>query len=144
MRKVDQRFWDAMIIKAWNDFDTCNNLIERCYAEFGDAPYNLPLLRNTSMHGGVRSWVDSQLHLLSEKLWILPKNRQIELLDWLAHNKINCETYKKATRHIARARSAAKWSGMSMGRTIYEAKVYKEGASRMAQVNVVKPVRSKA
>ncbi len=144
MRKVDQRFWDAMIIKAWNDFDTCNNLMSRCYVEFGDLPYNLPLLRNKNLHGGVRSWVDLQLHSLSEKLWILPRNRQIELLDWMENNKLDCQEYKKSKRHSSEAKGAARRGGKSMGKAMYEMKIYKNQGSRMAQVNIVKPVRSKA
>lgn len=143
MRKVDQRFWDAMIIKAWNDFDTCDNLMARCHAEFGDLPYNLPLIRNKEMFGGVRSWVDLQLHSLSEKLWTLPKNRQVELLDWLSNNKLDCERYKKAARHRAQARSASNRATNAYKAFRLNSEIAGFMNSRMEQMNVVKPVRNK-
>jgi hypothetical protein len=144
MREVSQRFWDAMIIKAWHDFDHCNTLAVRCFHEFGDYPQNLPLLRNKNYHGTVRSWVDIELHSLSEKLWDLPKERHVELLNWLEKNKLDCVTHRTSKRHFAEAYGAARRGGKSMGKTLFEAKIYKEGHSRMAQVNVVKAVRSKA
>ena len=111
MREPSQRFWDAMIIKAWRDFKGTKDLYEQSIAEFGTAPWNLPLIRNKEMYGGVRAWVATQLPLLSEKLWILPKERHIELLDWLDKSKMDCEVSmakNKTVKYLSEARNALK------------------------------------
>ena len=111
MREPSQRFWDAMIIKAWRDFKTTQDLYEQSIAEFGKAPWNLPFVRNKEMYGGVRAWVASRLPLLSDKLWVLPKERHIELLDWLGKSKMDCETSmvkNKTLKYVSEARTAFK------------------------------------
>ena len=111
MREPSQRFWDAMIIKAWRDFKNTKDLHEQSVAEFGIAPWNLPLIRNKEMYGGVRAWVATRLPLLSEKLWILPKERHIELLDWLDKSKMDCEismAKNKTMKYLSDARTAFK------------------------------------
>jgi hypothetical protein len=111
MREPSQRFWDAMIIKAWRDFKSTKDLHEQSVAEFGIAPWNLPLIRNKEMYGGVRAWVAIRLPLLSEKLWVLPKERHIELLDWLDGNKMDCEVSmakNKTIKYLTEARAALK------------------------------------
>jgi hypothetical protein len=111
MREPSQRFWDAMIIKAWRDFKGTNELTKQCIAEFGTAPWNLPFVRNKELYGGVRAWVAIRLPLLSEKLWILPKERHIELLDWLDRSKMDCETNtakSKTIKYAKEARNACK------------------------------------
>ena len=111
MREPSQRFWDAMIIKAWRDFKTTQDLYKQSIAEFGKAPWNLPFVRNKEMYGGVRAWVASKLPLLSDKLWVLPKERHIELLDWLDKSKMDCETSmakNKTMKYVNEARTAFK------------------------------------
>ena len=111
MREPSQRFWDAMIIRAWRDFKGTNDLTKQCIAEFGAAPWNLPFVRNKELYGGVRAWVAVRLPLLSEKLWILPKERHIELLDWLDRSKMDCETStskNKTTKYASEASNACK------------------------------------
>jgi len=111
MREPSQRFWDAMIIKAWRDFKNTKDLYEQSIAEFGTAPWNLPLVRNKEMYGGVRAWVATRLPLLSEKLWVLPKERHIELLDWLDRSKMDCEismAKNKTMKYLSEARTAFK------------------------------------
>ena len=111
MREPSQRFWDAMIIKAWRDFKNTKDLYEQSIAEFGTAPWNLPLVRNKEMYGGVRAWVATRLPLLSEKLWVLPKERHIELLDWLDRSKMDCEismAKNKTMKYLIEARTAFK------------------------------------
>ena len=111
MREPSQRFWDAMIIKAWRDFKTTQDLYEQSIAEFGKAQWNLPFVRNKEMYGGVRAWVASRLPLLSDKLWVLPKERHIELLDWLDKSKMDCETSmakNKTMKYVNEARTAFK------------------------------------
>lgn len=144
MREVSQRFWDAMVIRAWKNFDSCKKLKEQSHYEFGDFPDNLPLIRVNNCYGGVRSWVAKELKPLSDMLWALPPSRYIELLDWLEHNKLDCATDKGAAKYAAEGLNARYKSGKKMAHAMYEAAIYKNQGSRMAQVNVVKPVRSKA
>jgi len=100
MREVTQRFWDAMIIKSWQNFDDCHKLNLWAYDEFGDFPQRLDLKRTKNCYGkkgfGVRVWVASFMPALSEKLFALPKERHIELLDWLAKNKIDSLSSRKS------------------------------------------------
>jgi len=91
MREVDQKYWDAMIIRSWNKFETCKKLSYSCFYEFGDYPENLNLKRNTKMFGGVRAWVASYMPELSEKLWNVPKEKQVDLLKWLQTTKIDIQ-----------------------------------------------------
>jgi hypothetical protein len=91
MREVDQKYWDAMIIRSWNKFETCKQLSYSCFYEFGDYPENLNLKRNTKMFGGVRAWVASYMPELSEKLWNVPKEKQVDLLKWLQTTKIDIQ-----------------------------------------------------
>jgi hypothetical protein len=99
MRDVTQRYWDAMIIKSWQNFDDCYKLNLWAYDEFGDFPQRLDLKRTKNCYGkkgfGVRVWVASYMPVLSEKLFALPKERHIELLDWLAKSKIDSLSSKK-------------------------------------------------
>jgi len=99
MRELSQRYWDAMIIRAWNRFDNCPSLVIACKYEFGAYPHELPLLRNKNCFGGVRAWVACELKPLSERLWITPKDRQIELLDWLGKTKLDCYRDKKTQKY---------------------------------------------
>jgi hypothetical protein len=143
MREVSQRFWDGMVIRAWKNFDNCTKLKEQCLYEFGDYPDNLPLLRVKNCYGGVRSWVAKELKPLSDILWVLPPNRYIELLDWLEKNKLDCVTNRRAANYAAEGLSARYRAGKKIAHAMYEMKIYKTQGSRMAQVNVVKPVRSR-
>jgi hypothetical protein len=95
MRELDQKYWDAMIIRSWNKFETCNQLSNACFFEFGDYPNKLKLKRNTQMFGGVRAWVACYMPELSEKLWNVPKEKQIELLNWLQTTKIDVQKMSK-------------------------------------------------
>ena len=109
MREPDQRFWDALIIRAWNNFDSCINLRVACKYEFGCYPEEASFIRTKYCYGGVRAWVATALPKLSEKLWILPKERHVELLDWLEHTKLDCVAHnKQSARYYREARNAAK------------------------------------
>jgi hypothetical protein len=104
IRAPDQKFWDAMIIRAWNNFDSCKFLMFQAKLEFGDYPHNLGLIRSTNCFGGVRAWVASELKPLSERLWITPKNKQIELLNWMGTVKLDCSRDKKTQKYGTEAR----------------------------------------
>jgi len=51
MREISQRFWDAMIIKAWQDFRSCGHLYHWSMEEFGKPPEELGLKRIKNMWG---------------------------------------------------------------------------------------------
>ena len=114
MREPNQRFWDAMIIKCWQNFDSCLKLNTWCYAEFGKYPQDLELKRTQNCFGGkgqgVRVWVADYMPALSERLFALPKERHLEVLDWLAKNKVDSLTSKgsKTSKYYSEARSAAR------------------------------------
>ena len=114
MREPTQRFWDAMIIKCWQDFSDCQKLNTWCYAEFGKYPQYLELKRTQNCFGnrgqGVRVWVAEYMPALSERLFALPKERHLEILDWLANSKVDSLTSKgsKSRKYYSEARSAAK------------------------------------
>lgn len=77
-------------------------------AEFGCWPDELPLHRIEGCYGGVRAWVASCMPSLSQKLWVTPKERAIEVLDWLGKTKVRCEYNKSAKKHFNEARNAFK------------------------------------
>ena len=106
MREPTQRFWDAMIIREWYRFGSCKDLKRICIAEFGCYPDQLLLHRIESCYGGVRAWVATCMPSLSQKLWGTPKERAIEVLDWLGKTKVRCEYNKSAKRHSNEARNA--------------------------------------
>ena len=114
MRELNQRFWDAMIIKCWQNFDSCLKLNIWCYAEFGKYPQDLELKRTQncfSLRGqGVRVWIAEYMPALSERLFALPKERHLEILDWLANSKVDSLTSKgsKSRKYYSEARSAAR------------------------------------
>ena len=114
MREPNQRFWDAMIIKAWQDFKNCGHLYHWSIAEFGKPPLELGLKRTKNMWGkeGVRVWVANYMPMLSSKLFALPKERHIELLDWLSNSKQDSLTAKgsRNNRYYNEARNANKIS----------------------------------
>lgn len=91
MREPTQRFWDAMIIKAWQNFYSCRKLAVWANEEFGVFPQHLGLKRAKNCYGaqGVRVWVASYMPTLSSKLFSLPKERHVEILDWLAKSKVD-------------------------------------------------------
>jgi hypothetical protein len=91
MRELNQKYWDAMIIRSWNKFETCKQLSYSCFYEFGNYPENLNLKRNTKLFGGVRAWVATYMPELSEKLWNVPKEKQVDLLNWLQTTKIDIQ-----------------------------------------------------
>ena len=100
MREINQRFWDAMIIKSWNEFGNSYSLGMACMYEFGVYPRDLGLLRiNNLINTGTRVWVAKHLAPLSERLWITPKEKQIKLLDWLEETKLDCIVNKKAQKY---------------------------------------------
>jgi hypothetical protein len=100
MREINQRFWDAMIIKSWNEFGNSYLLGMACKYEFGVYPQETGLLRSTNLiKQGTRVWVAQHLTPLSERLWITPKEKQIELLDWLEESKLDCILNKKAKQY---------------------------------------------
>ena len=114
MREPSQRFWDAMIIKSWQNFDTCLKLNLWAMEEFGKYPQHLELKRVQncfSVRGqGVRVWVAQYMPALSERLFALPKERHLEVLDWLAKSKVDSLSAKgsKAGKYYSEARSAAR------------------------------------
>jgi hypothetical protein len=103
-----------MIIKCWQDFSDCQKLNTWCYAEFGKYPQYLELKRTQNCFGnrgqGVRVWVAEYMPALSERLFALPKERHLEILDWLANSKVDSLTSKgsKSRKYYSEARSAAK------------------------------------
>lgn len=113
MREPTQRFWDAMIIKAWQNFDSCSKLNSWAYQEFGEYPEKLNLKRTKNCYGktrqGVRVWVADYMPTLSERLFALPKERHIELLDWLAKSKVDSLSAKESRtkRYYNEARNSS-------------------------------------
>lgn len=108
MREISQRFWDAMIIKSWQNFDDCHKLSLWALDEFGKFPKDLDLKRTANCFGGkigVRVWVASYMPQLSEKLFAMPKEKHIELLDWLGKSKIDSKSNKgsKASKYHSEA-----------------------------------------
>ena len=108
MREPNQKFWDAMIIREWYRFGNCTDLKRICLAEFGCFPSELPLHRIEDCYGGVRSWVANKMPALSHKLLITPKERAIEVLDWLGKTKVRCEYNGKAVKYQRDAYEGAK------------------------------------
>ena len=114
MRELNQRFWDAMIIKCWQDFSDCQKLNTWCYAEFGKYPQYLELKRTQNCFGnrgqGVRVWVAEYMPALSERLFALPKERHLEVLDWLSKSNTDSLTSKgsKSRKYYSEARTAMK------------------------------------
>ena len=112
MREVSQRFWDAMIIKSWQNFDDCYKLNMWAYDEFGDFPERLNLKRTKNCFGkkghGVRVWVATYMPELNQKLFDLPKEKHIKLLDWLAKSKIDSLSTKglRTTKYYSEAVNA--------------------------------------
>lgn len=104
MREINQRFWDAMIIKSWNEFGNSTALGVACKFEFGVYPQDLGLLRCANLYKqGTRVWIANHLTPLSERLWITPKDKQIALLDWLEETKLDCLINKKGQKYGAEA-----------------------------------------
>lgn len=100
MREINQRFWDAMIIRSWNEFGNSFALGTACMYEFGVYPRDLGLLRSTNLFKqGTRAWVAKFLAPLSERLWITPKEKQIALLDWLEETKLDCVVNKRTQKY---------------------------------------------
>jgi len=143
MRKPDQRFWDAMIIRSWQNFDSCNKLKDWCHSEFGCLPYELGLKRTEHCFGAVRAWVATYMKPLSDKLWDLPMNRHVELLDWMDKANVLCVANKSGMKYQVDPIKAKYRSGKALQHAMFKTMVYKEQGSRMAQVNVVKAVRNK-
>jgi hypothetical protein len=106
MREPTQKFWDAMIIREWYRFGNCKDLKRICMAEFGCWPDQLPLHRIEDCYGGVRSWVASSMPSLSHKLLTTPKDRALEVLDWLGKTKVRCEYNASARKHSNEAANA--------------------------------------
>jgi hypothetical protein len=113
MREPTQRFWDAMIIREWYRFGTCSDLKRICIAEFGCYPDQLPLHRIENCYGGVRAWVATCMPSLSHELLTTPKDRSIEVLNWLGKTKVRCEHNKSAEKHNREARNAFKKANLA-------------------------------
>lgn len=113
MREPTQRFWDAMIIKAWQNFYSCGKLNIWAKEEFGVFPESLQLKRIKNCYGnhgqGVRVWVATYMPALSAKLFAMPKERHVELLDWLAKSKIDSLSAdgSKTKKYYNEARAAS-------------------------------------
>jgi hypothetical protein len=103
-REPNQRFYDALIIREWYRFGTAIDLKRVCIAEFGCYPDELPLHRVERCYGGIRAWVATCMPRLSHKLLATPKEKSIEVLDWLSKTKVRCETNNQATKHYNEAR----------------------------------------
>lgn len=116
MREPTQRYWDAMIIKAWQNFDSCHKLNMWALEEFGKFPNELELKRTKNCVGhrnqGVRVWVADYMPVLSAKLFALPKERHVEILDWLGKSKVDSLSSKgsKSHKYYNEARNAMKIS----------------------------------
>jgi hypothetical protein len=102
VREPDQKYWDAMIIRAWNNFENCAQLVTAAKYEFGAYPHELGLKRSKNCFGGVRAWVATYMPQLSQKLWDVPKERQVELLHWLQTTDIDIgKADKKTAKYYA-------------------------------------------
>ena len=114
MREISQRFWDAMIIKSWQNFESCQKLNMWAFDEFGKFPKDLELKRTQNCYGfknqGVRVWVANYIPTLSAKLFALPKEKHIELLDWLAKSNVDSLSSKgsKSKKYYNEARNSMK------------------------------------
>ena len=114
MREPTQRFWDAMIIKSWQNFDSCLKLNIWAMEEFGKFPQDLELKRIQNCFGsggqGVRVWVAQYMPALSERLFALPKERHLEALDWLAESKVDSLSAKgsKSRKYYSEVNRAMK------------------------------------
>jgi len=114
MREPTQRFWDAMIIKSWQNFDSCLKLNIWAMEEFGKYPQDLKLKRVQNCIGnkgqGVRVWVAQYMPALSERLFALSKERHLEVLDWLANSKVDSLSAKgsKTRKYYNEARTSMK------------------------------------
>jgi len=115
-REPTQRFWDAMIIKSWQNFDSCHKLNMWALDEFDSFPKDLDLKRTQNCFGhrgqGVRVWVADYMPVLSAKLFALPKERHIELLDWLEKSNVDSLTSKgsRSKKYYNEAKNATKIS----------------------------------
>lgn len=114
MREPTQRFWDAMIIREWYKFGNSRDLKRICMAEFGCFPSELKLYRVENCYGGVRAWVASAMPALSHKLLTTPKERAIEVLDWLGKTKVRCEYNSSWNKHNYEARKGAVEADLAM------------------------------
>lgn len=91
-----------MIIRAWNNFENCAQLVTAAKYEFGAYPQELGLKRSKDCFGGVRAWVATYMPQLSQKLWDVPKERQVELLNWLQTTNIDVgKANKKSAKYYA-------------------------------------------
>ena len=114
MREPTQRFWDAMIIKCWQEFYDCRKLNMWSMEEFGKFPQDLELKRTQNCFGkygqGVRVWVAEYMPALSERLFAFSKERHIELLDWLAKSKVDALSAKgsKSRKYYSEVHRAMK------------------------------------
>ena len=76
--------------------------------------YYLQIVRTQNCFGngtqGVRVWVAQYMPALSERLFALPKEKHIELLDWLAKSKVDSLSAKgsKTGKYYSEARTAMK------------------------------------
>ena len=115
MREFNQRFWDAMIIKSWNEFGNSYSLGMACKYEFGVYPQELELLRTKDLYKqGTRVWVARYLTPLSERLWITPKEKQVQLLDWLEETKLDCKLNKRTQKYGSEVAGSTKRDKLRM------------------------------
>jgi hypothetical protein len=105
-REPNQRFYDALIIREWYRFGSAIDLKRICIAEFGCYPDQLPLHRIEDCYGGIRAWVATCMPKLSQKLLATPKEKSIEVLDWLGKTKVRCEINKREKKYYAQSRNA--------------------------------------
>lgn len=110
MRLPTQRFWDAMIIREWYRFGNCKDLQRISKAEFGLFPNELALHRTEDCYGGVRAWVATYMPSLSFELLRTPKDKAIDVLDWLGKTKVRCVATRGATRYAREGYNKAKRS----------------------------------
>lgn len=137
MREPTQRFWDAMIIREWYRFGTSKDLQRICMAEFGCFTSDLPLHRIENCYGGVRAWVANTMPMLSHKLLTTPKERSLEVLDWLGKTKVRCEHNKSWTKHINEATDSVRRSELRVQQKEISYNLEKL-LNRSNQLNIVK------
>lgn len=128
MKAPDQRYYDAMLIRAWRKFANGGTFAGWCRAEFGVWPNELPLLRCRAFYArmGIRVFVAESLPVLS--CWLLAcesDHDYIAVLNRLRGSEIDCE-------------KAVRWSGYNQAadagrRDALSAESVREAASGFAE-----------
>lgn len=102
MRQPNQRYYDAMLIKAWREDWSGGRFCHWVRDEFGVWPEELPLLRCKAVIGvmRVRVFVAGDLWKLNERLWECKTDGDfISTLNWLGASGIDCVRDRSAANY---------------------------------------------